>query len=159
MREERQEPEAAQSQAKSRDEARLCHAARAGSLAEPATHSDQEQRGRRVSGVDEDDGGDERRGSERSPTRACDPAGERERHEGQKAPAEPRGDESPAQTLLDAAPRSRRQRQRHEGAGQGEPTAPEDPGQKGEGGEAGQEPRDPELGLIRRGNADGAHGK
>ena len=83
MREERQEPEPAESQAESGDQARLGQASRADSIAEPGTQSKQEERGRRVSGMDEYDGGDRKRGSDGNPTPTFDPADERERHEGQ----------------------------------------------------------------------------
>src|SRR6266571_3896315 len=58
-------------------------------------------------------------------TLALDPAVERERQERQDAPAQPRGDEAPPHPFFHAAPRAGRERERQEGAGQGEPGAPE----------------------------------
>src|SRR5437899_12907651 len=97
--------------------------------------------------MEQDHRGQEGRGEKGKPRAAVDPADERKSQEGQQAPAEARGYETPAQPLFDAASRSRRQRHGHEGPGKRQPAVAEEAGEQTEGGEARKEPSHPEKHL------------
>ena len=81
-------------------------------------------------------------------SRAFTPAYEREGHEREETPSEPRRDQTPSKTLLDPASRPRRQGQGHEGAGQGQPATAEHAREEGEGGDTGKDPGDPDHRLV-----------
>ena len=115
----------------------------------PCRQQDDRDARRRVSRVDQDDRGEEHRRRDRG-TLALDPAVERERQERKHAPAQPRGDEAPPHPFFHAAPRAGRERERQEGAGQGEPGAPEHARQEKIGADAGKQKGDPEEQLIGR---------
>ena len=79
------------------------------------------------------------------------PSAQRSEAEGQqrqRAPAEPRSDEPPAQALLHAAPAARRERERHDRAGQREPRVARQPAEQHVGGRARKHPREPEERLV-----------
>ena len=103
VREERKQPQRAQTEGKGSHHARLLHALPPIPGAEPRADGEQSQPGWSMRGMEQDDGGEQRRGEERGARQSLTPAHEREGHEGKQTPSEPRRDQPPAQAFLDPA--------------------------------------------------------
>ena len=132
VREQREQPDGAQPDADGEATSAACRHPRADPA--PARSRPPARQGRNAAGAwagwSDDDRGEQRRGPERRRAGRLRPT-EREPARAEAGGPRPAGrDEPPAQSLLDAAPGAGGQRQRDEGAGQGEPAAAEHPPQQ-----------------------------
>ncbi len=155
VREQRQEPDRGQPEPAREDQRRRAETRAAWPRVQGGQRH-QHEGGGRVSGMQQDHRRDDHGARDRRAPGAPGPAQQAERQQRQHAPGEPRRDQTPAQALLHPAPRSRRQRERDEGAGEREPRIAERAAQQRVHGHPRQQPGQPEQDLVDGGQVERA---